>query len=113
MAILLGNLLTLLSGLIPTLLLSIDVAAFLLSNSVAALFISSVALLFIPSVALLFLSVLGHLPLNSMTVSFRSIMHLILHNQITLVLGYIINLGFRNSVANLLLHSVALLVIPC
>merc|ERR1712133_295278 len=91
--------------------LTIDIAAFLYSDGVATLFISSIALLFIPSVALLFLSVLGHLLLNNMAFSLRGIMNLILHNQITLAPGYIINLGFRNSVANLLLHSVALLVI--
>jgi len=103
MTVLFGNLLAFLSRFIPTLLLSIDISTFLLSDSAARFFVSCVTFLL--------LSVLLNWLLNLMALFFWNIMALFLCLKAALWLGNVVNLGFRNSAANLLIDSVALLSI--
>merc|ERR1712042_44914 len=74
------------------------------------LLVSGVTILLVSGVALLFLSVLLDRLLDAAAVTFlRSIMALLLKGQTTVLLGYIVHLGFRDGVANLLIHGVAFL----
>merc|ERR1711963_1354703 len=109
LAVLLRDLFALLSGLIPTLLVTIDVAAFLLGNSGALPFSYSVTGLLVPGVALLLLPVLGHWLLHGVAVLLRHVMALFLSLKPAFRFGHVVHLGLRNSVAHLLLCGVALL----
>merc|ERR1711970_1527748 len=125
-----------LTWLIPTLLLSIHINnAFSFSNSgahllshcithfigsfVTLLVIYSLALLFLNrstfllgnSFTLLFISMLGHLLLDNLAVHVGNIMTLFFMLQITLVLSYIVSLGFSSSLTNFLIFCVAILLI--
>merc|ERR1712200_219569 len=81
---------TLLTGLIPALLLSMFNNTYILSNSLA----------------LLFISVLGNFFLDNPTVvHVRDIMTLFFMLQLTLVLDYIISLSFSSSITNFLMFS--------
>merc|ERR1711920_852518 len=94
----------LLSGLIPTFLLSMFYNTFSFSNSGAHLLSNSLTLLFI--------SVLGHFFLDNPTVlHVRHIIALFFMLKLTLVLSYIISLSFSSLMANLLMFSVALVFI--
>jgi len=127
LTVLLGHLLTLLprlfpalfSGFIPTFLVSIHIGTFFFSDSLALLLVYSLTRLFIPGVAdllilciaFLLFPVLLHRLLDSMALLFRDIMALFLSFQSTLLLGHIIYLGLRDSLANLLIVGVALLFV--
>merc|ERR1711970_354138 len=91
---------TLLSGLIPTLLTWL-IPAFLLS-------MFNYTFSFSNSLALLFISVLGYFFLdNPAVVHVREIIALLFMLKFTLVLSYIISLSFSSLMTNLLMFSVA------
>merc|ERR1719481_2265652 len=125
----LGNLLTLLSWLIPALLMTIDIRALAFSHRVALLLISSVAFLLVPGVALIFLLVLLHrfagiitllavlssalivnggvtfLFVNSVTFLFIFSLTLLFRNILTFLLRDRVNLGNLDGLALFLVHS--------
>merc|ERR1719481_1851627 len=129
LTVLLGNLLTLFSWLIPTLLMTIDIRALTFSHSVALLLISSVAFLLIPGVALIFLLVLLHrfasivtllavlssalivnggvtfLFINSVTFLFIFSLTLLFRNILTFLLRNRVDLGNLDGLALFLVHS--------
>merc|ERR1719187_2810812 len=95
---------TLLTGLIPALLLSMFINTFFLSNSGALLLSNSLTLLFISVLSNFFLD-------NPTVVHVRDIITLFFMLQLTLVLGYIISLSFSSSITDLLMFCVALILI--
>merc|ERR1719481_2102784 len=101
LTVLLGNLLTLLSWLIPALLMTIDIGALAFSYSVALLLISSVAFLLIPGITLIFLLVFLH--------RFASIVTFLAVLRSALIVNGGVTFLFINSVTFLLILGLALL----